>query len=325
MKKILFAAAILASVCVCADAAKKDKNATQELLFGIKSGVVTMSNENMSNFGGGMRGGMGGGMQGMGNMQGMMGGMQGMQGMGGGMRGGQNAQAGQNAQGGENRQNRQRQMNFDPSQIVTKIYFDDYGRKIATVTQRGEAGSTRVIVVDGATVTINEAENTATKMAQTARQGGNAGGMMGGMMGGAGNQIKPAFDYANLDAKTIKKNKIRELGQEEVAGVLCDLYSIRTSNQGYSTEQTVWIYKNITMKSEQITDWGTTGQTVKSLEECEVPASMFTIPEGCQVTERQMRGMGGFGGGNMGGGDFGGGMGGGMGGMQGGMGGFGGF
>lgn len=323
MKKFMLTAAILASVCVCASAAKKDKNEPKELLFGIKSGVVTMSNENMSNFGGGqggfggMRGGMGGGMQGMGGMQG------GMQRPGGqGQRPNAGAQAGQRGNG----EGRQR---IDPSQIVTKIYFDDYGKKIATVTTRGEAGSTRVIVVDGETITINEAENTATKMPQAARsRSGNAGGiggMMGGMMGGAGNQIKPAFDFSKLDDKTIKKNKIKELGEEEIAGVKCKKYSMHIVTNGYANDQTVWIYKNITMKSETESDWGTMGQSVKTLEECKVPDSMFTIPEGCVVTERQMRGgmggmqgMGGFGGGNMGGG-FGGGMGGGAG-----MGGFGG-
>ena len=32
------------------------------------------------------------------------------------------------------------------------------------------------------------------------------------------------FLWENLDAKTIKKNKIKELGEEEVAGVMCKKY-----------------------------------------------------------------------------------------------------
>ena len=212
--------------------------------------------------------------------------------------------------------------------MVTKIYFDDYGKKYVTVTSRGEAGTTRSLMINDENYTINDAEKSATKMPSFGgRRGGQGGGGRGMGMGmgmGMGAQTTPMFDWENLDPKTIKKNKIKELGEEEVAGVMCKKYSVTQSNQGYSTEMTLWIYKNLTMKSETISDWGTMGQTVEKLEETDVDPTLFELPADYKVEEMQMNfgggaGMGGFGGGDFGGGGFGGGMGGG--GFGGGMGG----
>ena len=306
MRKLMVAAMMLAAVSLSVNAAKKDKQEPAEPVLGIKSGVITMAN-NMGQFQGGA-GGFGGGA--------------GMGGFGGGQRG----------QGG---QRGDRQMNFDPSTMVTKIYFDDYGKKYVTVTSRGEAGTTRSLMIGDENYTINDEEKSATKMPSFGGRRGGQGGQRGGGRGmgmgmgmGMGAQTTPMFDWENLDAKTIKKNKIKELGEEEVAGVMCKKYSVTQSNQGYSTEMTLWIYKNLTMKSETISDWGTMGQTVEKLEETDVDKSLFELPADYKVEEMQMNfgggaGMGGFGGG-MGGGDFGGGFGGGAGGFGGGMGGFGG-
>ena len=326
----MLAAMMLAAVSLSVNAAKKDKKEASEPVLGIKSGVITMAN-NMGNFTGGGQGmgGFGGGQMG-GFGGGQMGGFGGGQGM---RPQGQGGQGGQRGQGGQGGQRGDRQMNFDPSTMVTKIYFDDYGKKTVTVTTRGEAGSTRSLQIGEDNYTINDAEKTATKMPSFGgRRGGQGGGGRGMGMGmgmmGMGAQTTPMFDWENLDAKTIKKNKIKELGEEEVAGVKCKMYSVTQSNQGYSTQMTVWIYKNLTMKSESVTDFGTMGQTVEKLEETSVDPSLFELPADYKVEERQMNfgggGMGGFGGGDFGGGagGFGGGMGGG--GFGGGMGGFGG-
>ncbi len=92
--------------------------------------------------------------------------------------------------------------------------------------------------------------------------------------------------------------------------------------QQYQTNR-YWVYKGIVMQSESMSfmDEEPMLNTVTELQECEVPADIFTVPADVKVTERDFGGMmmGGFGGGM--GGDFGGGMGGGFGG---GMGGFGG-
>lgn len=334
MRKLYLAAMMLAAVSMSVSAAKKDKTEPAQPVLGIKSGVITMAN-NMGNFGGGAGGfgGFGGGQMG-GFGGGQMGGQRGGQ-MGGQMGGqrpqgaGQGAAQGQRGEGGQ-----RRQMNFDPSQMVTKIYFDDYGKKTVTVTSRGEAGTSRSLVINDETYNINDEEKSATKMPSFGRRGGQGGGqrggMMGGMMGGMGAQTTPMFDWENLDAKTIKKNKIKELGQEEVAGVMCKIYSVTTSNQGYKTTQTLWIYKNLTMKSETDSDWGTTTTSIEKLEETSVDPALFELPSDYKVEEMQMGNFGGgnfgggMGGGNFGGGQMGGGFGGGMGGGDFG-GGFGGF
>ena len=314
----MMAAMMLAAVSLSVNAAKKDKKESSDPVLGIKSGVITMSNS-MGSFTGGGAGGFGGGAA-MG-----MGGFGGGAGMGMGGQRPQGAQGGQRGQGGQG----QRQMNFDPSQMVTKIYFDDYGKKSVTVTERGEAGTSRSLMIGEDNYTINDAEKSATKMPSFGgRRGGNGGGRGMGMMGGMGMgaQTTPMFDWENLDAKTIKKNKIKELGEEEVAGVMCKKFSLTQSNQGYSTEMTVWIYKNLTMKTETVSDFGTMGQTVEKLEETDVDQALFELPKDYKVEEMQMGnfggGMGGFGGGDFGGGA--GGFGGGAGGFGGGAGGFGG-
>ncbi len=319
----MVAAMMLAAVSLSVSAAKKDKKEVADPVLGVKSGVMTMAN-NMGNFSGGAgMGGFGGGQfggQGFGGGQGM---------------GGQRPQGaqGQRGQGGQG----QRQMNFDPSQMVTKIYFDDYGKKTVTVTSRGEAGTTRSLQIGEDNYQINDAEKTATKMpsfgrrgGQGGQRGGGRGGMMGGMMGGMGAQTTPMFDWENLDAKTIKKNKIKDLGEEEVSGLKCHVYSVTQSNQGYSTQMTVWIYKNITIKSESVTDFGTMTTTIEKLEETDVDPALFELPSDYKVEEMQMNfgggaGMGGgFGGGAGGFGGGAGGFGGGAGGFGGGAGGFGG-
>ena len=106
MRKLMVAAMMLAAVSLSVNAAKKDKKEVSEPVLGIKSGVITMAN-NMGQFQG-FGGGMGGGQFG----------------------GGQRPQgAPQGGRGGQGGQRGERQMNFDPSQMVTKIYFDDYGKK----------------------------------------------------------------------------------------------------------------------------------------------------------------------------------------------------
>ncbi|MCQ2059172.1 MAG: hypothetical protein MJY71_04990 [Bacteroidaceae bacterium] len=205
------------------------------------------------------------------------------------------------------------------------IYFDDYGLKQVTVS-----GSTRTLVdpADGARVTINDEKKTGTKMPSF---GGGAGmpgmrNMGGGMASGLtgftyGNNGK-AIDWLHIDEKTLKKNRIKSLGQEEIQGVVCDKYSMKTAQFQTVVENTMWVYKGIVLQTENNSEWGSMGaMQFASIQECEVPAELFEIGSDITISEPNFGGMGGFGGG-FGGGDFGGGMGGFGGGMGGGFGGF---
>ena len=92
------------------------------------------------------------------------------------------------------------EMDMMGQSIVQEIYFDDYGAKKATVMNFGGQKS-RNIVVDGATVMVNDDEKTAMKMPMMGQQ--------------------ETVNFSNLDEKTIKKYKVKELGKETVAGKEC--------------------------------------------------------------------------------------------------------
>ncbi|MCQ2126033.1 MAG: hypothetical protein MJZ06_01145 [Bacteroidaceae bacterium] len=215
-------------------------------------------------------------------------------------------------------------MNFNPNDMVEMIYFDDYGRKTATVTKSGDR-ITRTVAIGDTTYTINEAKNTATAMPIFGGRGGRFGGMgMGfGGMGGASVGTLGQIDWRNLDKKTIRRNKIKELGEETVAGVTCKKYTMSPVNQmGMTTTTTLCVYEGIVLSTETLSEWNTTPVTqtaVKFEQNPNISESLFQLPEGCKVEQPNFGGFGG-GMGGFGGGDFGG-FGGGMGGFGGGMGG----
>lgn len=170
--------------------------------------------------------------------------------------------------------------------ITQTTYFDDYGAKQATLSDfRGR--NSRNITVDGQTIMIDDEARTAVRMPGRER----------GPMGGG-----PQIDFSNLDEKTIKKNKIKEVGQEEVIGKLCTVYSYRVMMMGRVMNAKAWVYKGITLKTSMKTDFGEMGNNAVKLEEdVEIDPAMFTVPEGVEITEMEMRGgMGGpMGGGGM--------------------------
>ena len=287
MKKI-FMAALMMAVCLTAGAKKKE---VKEVLFGVKSGVITVTSD-------------------MGEMPDFS-----AMGMGGG---------GLAAFGDSTFL--ERMNSFNSGDMREQIYFDDYGKKTARISVYGE-NITRTISVGDSTYTINEKENTATVMpifggARNGR-GGGMGGFGGGFgMGGAQIGQLGEIDWMNLDKKTIRRNKIKELGEEVVAGVTCKKYSMSPSNQmGFTQNITVCVYEGIPLSTVTESDWSTTSQTAMNFIAEDVDPAFFVLPKGCKVSEMN---MGGFGGGDfmMMGGDFGGGFGGG--GFGGGMGGFGG-
>ena len=165
------------------------------------------------------------------------------------------------------------EMDMMGQKVVQEIYFDDYGVKQATLSDFGGRKS-RNIVVDGATVMVNDEEKTAMKMP---------------MMG-----QRETVNFSNLDEKAIKKYKVKELGTETVAGKECKKYEVTLFMMGQPQKQTVWVYKGITLKSESKSDFGSMNQTAVKVEEnVEIPASMFVVPEGVKIEEMNMGMMGG--------------------------------
>jgi len=159
--------------------------------------------------------------------------------------------------------------------MVQDIYFDDYGAKQATVSNF-QGQNMRILVIDGSNVMVNDADKSAVRMP--------AMGM------GSENRI----NWLNLDEKTIKKNKIKEAGEEVVAGKTCKKYEYKVMMMGQPISATAWVYKGITLKTSTKTDFGDMGQTATKIEEdIKVDPAMFTIPEGVKIQDMDMSMMGG--------------------------------
>jgi len=159
--------------------------------------------------------------------------------------------------------------------MVQDIYFDDYGAKQATVSNF-QGQNMRILVIDGSNVMVNDADKSAVRMP--------AMGM------GSENRI----NWLNLDEKTVKKNKIKEAGEEVVAGKTCKKYEYKVMMMGQPISATAWVYKGITLKTSTKTDFGDMGQTATKIEEdIKVDPAMFTIPEGVKIQDMDMSMMGG--------------------------------
>ena len=159
--------------------------------------------------------------------------------------------------------------------MVQDIYFDDYGAKQVTASNF-QGQKMRILVIDGSNVMVNDADKTAVRMP--------AMGM------GSENRI----NWLNLDEKTIKKNKIKEAGEEVVAGKTCKKYEYKVMMMGQPISATAWVYKGITLKTSTKTDFGDMGQTATKIEEdIKVDPAMFTIPEGVKIQDMDMSMMGG--------------------------------
>lgn len=159
--------------------------------------------------------------------------------------------------------------------MVQDIYFDDYGAKQVTASNF-QGQKMRILVIDGSNVMVNDADKTAVRMPA--------------MGPGAENRI----NWLNLDEKTIKKNKIKEAGEEVVAGKTCKKYEYKVMMMGQPISATAWIYKGITLKTSTKTDFGDMGQTATKIEEdIKVDPAMFTIPEGVKIQDMDMSMMGG--------------------------------
>ena len=169
------------------------------------------------------------------------------------------------------------EMDMMGQKIIQQIYFDDYGVKQATVMEM-MGQKMRSIEVDGKNVMIDDAAKTAISMPG-----------MGPQMGG-NNKI----NFLNLDEKTIKKNKIKEEGQEEVAGKMCTKYSYRMLMMGQGVTVHAWVYKGITLKTAIKTDFGEmVTKATKVEEDIQVDPALFVLPEGVEVQEMDMSMMGG--------------------------------
>ena len=156
------------------------------------------------------------------------------------------------------------------------LYFDDYGKKEATVASRpnrdGGTVKMRTITKDGQRISINLDEKTASSF-----------------------PMRESINYLKLTQEVKDRNKIKELGDETVAGKPCKKYSLEVANRMGGGDQTstmtVWIWKGITLKSTSSFGERTMTSTATEIQEnATVAADLFTVPSGITVEERQRGG-----------------------------------
>ena len=174
------------------------------------------------------------------------------------------------------------EMDMMGRKIVQEIYFDDYGAKQAIkMEMRGK--KMRAVETDGEYIVIDDEALTAFRMPAM------------------GMGVIDKINVLDKSEKNIKKNKIKELGTEVIAGKECTKYSVAIFMMGQVVKQHVWVYKGITLKTAISTDYGETGMAATSLvEDVEIPAETFEVPEGIEIQTMSRGGH--MGGGQMGGG-----------------------
>lgn len=160
------------------------------------------------------------------------------------------------------------EMEMMGQKVTQMIYFDDYGAKQATLMEmRGR--KVRSLEVDGKNMMIDDQEKTAMSMPSM------------------GPQMKK-INFSNLDEKTIRKNKIKELGEEEVAGKTCTRYSYKMLMMGNVITTYVWVYKGVILKTSVKTDFGEIGMTATKIEEdVEIDPALFTISDDITIQEHR--------------------------------------
>lgn len=170
------------------------------------------------------------------------------------------------------------EMDMMGRKVVQEIYFDDYGAKQAMMVDfRGQ--KMRGIEVDGEAIMVDDEKNIAVKMPS---------------MGMTNEKI----NFLDQSPKNIRRNKIKEIGKETLLGKECTIYTVAVFMMGNVVKQTVWVYKGITLKSSITTDWGEMVQTATALvEDIEIPAETFVLPEGIEIQTMSHGPRGGGGGG----------------------------
>lgn len=170
------------------------------------------------------------------------------------------------------------EMDMMGRKVVQEIYFDDYGAKQAMMVDfRGQ--KMRGIEVDGEAIMVDDEKNIAVKMPS---------------MGMTNEKI----NFLDQSPKNIRRNKIKEIGKETLLDRECTIYTVAVFMMGNVVKQTVWVYKGITLKSSITTDWGEMVQTATALvEDIEIPAETFVLPEGIEIQTMSHGPRGGGGGG----------------------------
>ena len=148
-------------------------------------------------------------------------------------------------------------------------YIDDYGKKESSETvMKGVAGVEKhlLTIMDGNfVINVDLDMKTASRMKMP----------------------QEPVNYLNLSPEIIEKFRVKENGEEEVAGKPCKKYSLEITQMGQTAQVSTWVWKGLVLKSEM----GANGMVVmkeavvKIEENPAVPADKFVVPEGIIVSQ----------------------------------------
>lgn len=153
------------------------------------------------------------------------------------------------------------------TQTVT-LYFEDYGKTSASEMEGSAMGQNIHninILKDGFIYNVDLVNKTAfrSKMSE---------------------QSNESINFMNMDENMKKKFKIKQVGNETIAGKPCIVYEFEVPDAGMTSK--TWVWNGIGLKSESSVMGMTVTMEVKSIKEnVDVPASKFEVPAGIKIED----------------------------------------
>ena len=148
-------------------------------------------------------------------------------------------------------------------------YFNDYGKSEATTSSFSWEGNTmrmRNITKDDKSYMLNTDDKTYFNM----------------------NMRFNNVNFLKLTQDVKDKNKIKELGDETIAGKPCKKYSYEITMMDRTSTVTVWIWKGIALKTvSSFGEWDSTETATEIQENATVDASLFVVPSDYSLREMQ--------------------------------------
>ncbi len=91
----------------------------------------------------------------------------------------------------------------------------------------------------------------------------------------------PGLNFLNLSDEFIKQTKLQDLGEEEVFGKTCKVYTYKTKSLLRTITNTVWVWEGIILKMETKGALGANNSMMvkEFIQNPKIPASTFAIPE----------------------------------------------
>jgi outer membrane lipoprotein-sorting protein len=153
--------------------------------------------------------------------------------------------------------------------IENTLYIDEYGKKESNEVIQKLGGVANIeqrilTILDGNSyITVNAGLKTATRIQISDTQ----------------------VNYLKLTPEIREKYKIKEVGQETVAGKPCRKLILEMTQMGQTVQATVWIWKGLPLKSEMSTNGMIviTEKVTEIQENISVPADKFKVPEGITI------------------------------------------